>query len=68
MYGELSHPDSPSVDKLIPALGYVKGNVAVISRRANQIKSDCTSGDELRQVADWLDAELKKSRENKSSC
>jgi hypothetical protein len=42
----------PSVDRLTPALGYIKGNVHVISRRANSIKNDAGSA-ELQQVADW---------------
>lgn len=29
---------SPSVDKIIPELGYVKGNIRVISRKANMMK------------------------------
>ncbi len=44
---------SPSIDKIIPALGYVEGNVAVISARANMIKSNA-SYEEVQQVADWL--------------
>ena len=32
----------PTLDKIIPSKGYVKGNIAVISFRANQIKSDVT--------------------------
>lgn len=43
---------SPSLDRIIPALGYVKGNVMVISWRANRIKQDSTS-DELRKIADF---------------
>lgn len=43
-----------SLDRIVPSLGYVPGNVAVISHRANRIKSDATA-DELRAVADWLD-------------
>lgn len=31
---------SPSLDKIIPELGYVKGNVKVISFRANSLKRD----------------------------
>lgn len=31
--------NSPSLDRIIPSMGYVKGNVAVISHRANVIKS-----------------------------
>lgn len=34
--------NSPSMDKIIPKLGYVVGNVAVISSRANRLKSDAT--------------------------
>jgi hypothetical protein len=33
---------SPTIDRLVPGLGYVKGNVRVISWRANRIKSDAT--------------------------
>ena len=32
----------PTLDKIYPKKGYVKGNVAVISFRANQMKSDIT--------------------------
>lgn len=35
-------PNSPSIDRLIPELGYVKGNVAVISQSANSMKYDYT--------------------------
>lgn len=40
--GKGYHPDGPSVDRLIPSLGYVKGNVRVISARANLLKNDAT--------------------------
>ena len=33
-------PNSPSVDRLNSDFGYIKGNVRVISHRANQLKSD----------------------------
>ena len=35
--GKLSR-NSPSVDRLIPALGYVRGNIAIISHKANSMK------------------------------
>jgi hypothetical protein len=45
-------PDSPSVDRLIPALGYVKGNIAVISHFANQVKLNATP-EQLMRIALW---------------
>lgn len=50
---------SPTLDRLRPEKGYVRDNIAVISYRANRIKSD-SSPDELRRVADWLEKELVK--------
>ena len=38
----LRNYDSPSLDKIIPSLGYAKGNIWVISYRANTIKNNCT--------------------------
>jgi len=35
-------PSSPSLDKINPELGYVPGNVWVISHRANKIKNDAS--------------------------
>lgn len=32
----------PSLDRIVPALGYVPSNIKVISFRANRIKSDAT--------------------------
>ena len=48
----------PSLDKIIPELGYVKGNVAFISTWANTIKNDATEK-ELYAIADWLHAKRK---------
>ena len=41
--------NSPSLDRLIPSLGYVKGNIIVISNRANTIKNSSTL-DELMLI------------------
>lgn len=37
---QLLQDDSPSLDRIIPSRGYVKGNVWVISNRANRAKSN----------------------------
>lgn len=44
---------SASIDKIIPSLGYVVGNVAIISARANAIKNNATP-EEVMQVAEWV--------------
>jgi len=44
---------NPSIDRIDPKQGYIKGNMAVISHRANMIKSNASS-DELRKIAEWL--------------
>ena len=44
---------SATLDCVNPARGYVKGNVAVISRRANRIKNNATA-DELMDIGRWL--------------
>ncbi len=48
--GNGPNPDSPSVDRLIPELGYVKGNVRIISHLANRMK-DCATPAQLREFA-----------------
>ena len=44
---------SPSIDRINPKLGYVDGNVAIISVKANAIKSNA-SWEEIEKVAKWL--------------
>lgn len=46
-------PNSPSLDRIDNDKGYVVGNVAVISKKANNIKSNATV-EELEAVAAWL--------------
>lgn len=45
---------SPTLDKRIPHLGYVPGNVAVICKKCNSLKGDATS-EHLRKIADWIE-------------
>jgi hypothetical protein len=44
---------SPSLDKIVPALGYVPGNVWVISHRANTLKGNATL-QELKMLVERL--------------
>ena len=45
--------DSATIDRLNPRLGYIKGNVAVISHLANRIKSNATTK-QIKLVYEWL--------------
>jgi|SRR6185503_19320351 len=47
------HDGSPTLDRVILDQGYIPGNVAVISHRANRIKSDA-SLQELEALIRWL--------------
>lgn len=46
-------PYAPSLDRINPQKGYVKGNVWVISRKANVMKNNA-SLEELKEFADWV--------------
>jgi hypothetical protein len=49
-------PNSPSIDKIKPELGYVQSNCAIISHRGNAIKSNGTI-DEHRRVVQYMAAQ-----------
>lgn len=40
--GRRKNRGNPSIDRIDPAKGYVKGNVWVVSTRANKLKNDAT--------------------------
>jgi len=44
-------PNSPSLDRIDPSKGYVKGNVWIISNKANSIKNNATH-EELKLVTE----------------
>lgn len=46
-------PHSAQLDRIVPSLGYVRGNVIWLSERANRIKDDATA-EELEKLAQWL--------------
>lgn len=45
--------NSPSLDRIDPSKGYVRGNIVVMSYRANRIKNDSTLN-ELEKIVEWL--------------
>lgn len=51
--GKIGRDQSASVDRIDSSLGYVKGNVRVISYLANRMKSNATAG-QLKQFAHWI--------------
>jgi len=50
-HGSKLFPNSPSLDRIDPSKGYVKGNVWIISHKANTIKSNA-SHEELKLVTE----------------
>ena len=44
--------NSPSIDRIDNSKGYIKGNVVVVSRRANILKKDATI-EELQKIAEF---------------
>ena len=48
-------PESPALDRIVPSLGYIEGNVHIISVKANNIKS-AYSAQEVMIVAKWLES------------
>lgn len=44
--------ESPSIDRIVPSLGYIPGNVRIISNKANRLKSNATVADLELVLAD----------------
>ena len=45
--------DTPQLDRINPELGYVKGNIAFLSGKANKMKDNGTMQDHY-DIADWI--------------
>jgi hypothetical protein len=58
-------PYSPSLDRIDPEKGYVKGNVRVVSHRANAIKLDA-SLEEIRKLYTFMKNDGRKNARRRS--
>ena len=56
--GSINNDLTQSIDRIYPKKGYVKGNIVVVSMRANRIKTDATV-DKIRKVGDFYEKLLK---------
>lgn len=50
---EVNTAYAPSLDRIKPERGYTKGNIQVISRKANLMKQDATE-QELKDFSEWV--------------
>lgn len=55
--GSKQNHSAPSIDRLDPKKGYVKGNVMVMSAMANRIKTDATI-DQIEKVLNFLKKQI----------
>lgn len=55
--GKARNDNAPSLDRIVNERGYIKGNVRVISWRANRLKNDATL-DELRNIVAYYESAL----------
>jgi hypothetical protein len=65
--GKRMSDSSPTLDKFYPKKGYVKGNIQVISWRANRMKSDGTPEDWIK-IAEWCKQEDVRRRLSGEDC
>jgi hypothetical protein len=52
-WGQGPKDETPSLDRIETSKGYERGNIAVISNRANRVKSDGTA-EEHERIAAWM--------------
>jgi predicted transcriptional regulator len=63
-FAPVRNDNSPSMDRIDPRKGYIPGNVAIVSWRANRIKNNGTA-EEHQKIAEWiLDKMTKKAQRN----
>jgi hypothetical protein len=64
--GDGCRSEQMTLDQIRPQDGYLRGNVAILSHRANRLKNNVTDPDVFRRLADWLDNQTTKSRSTRS--
>lgn len=53
LFNSKTSPDSPSIDRIDNTKGYVRGNIRVISLRANTLKSNGTT-EEFKKIIEYM--------------
>jgi hypothetical protein len=54
--------NSPSIDRIKPELGYIKGNVQIISHKANAAKGNLTIA-QVEALAEYMRVSMKRLKE-----
>lgn len=57
LQGKVGQGNNATIDRFIPELGYVRGNVNIISHRANMAKGKNTDPEFFRRLADWIETQ-----------
>lgn len=60
--GKGQRNDSPSIDRIDPSKGYIKGNVSVISGKANTCKSNLTL-EQVQSLVEYMSNETQGEEE-----
>lgn len=56
--------DSPSVDRIVPEVGYVRSNIIVISLKANKLKQNATL-EEMKRLCEFYENEVPEAIQGK---
>jgi hypothetical protein len=54
LYSPEPHDYKASLDRIVPEMGYIEGNVTWLSSLANRVKTNCTDPEVFLKVADYV--------------